>query len=104
MEKFIVEGKNRLKGELCVHGAKNSALPILAASLVCGDISVIHNCPKLSDVDVAIEILEYLGCQVKREENTIVVDSSQVNCCNVPHELMRRMRSSIIFLGAILSR
>ncbi len=104
MEKFIVEGKNRLKGELSVHGAKNSALPILAASLVCGDISVIHNCPKLSDVDVAIEILEYLGCKVKQEEDTIVVDSTQVNCCNVPHEMMRRMRSSIIFLGAILSR
>ncbi len=104
MERLIVEGKNRLKGELSVHGAKNSALPILAASLVCGDISVIHNCPKLSDVDVAIEILEYLGCKVKQEEDTIVVDSTQVNCCDVPHEMMRRMRSSIIFLGAIVSR
>lgn len=104
MEKIIVEGNNRLQGELSVHGAKNSALPILAASLVCGDVSVIHNCPNLSDVEVAIEILEYLGCKVRREGSTIIVDSSQVSCCNVPHEMMRRMRSSIIFLGAILSR
>ncbi len=104
MEKLIVEGKNRLKGELAVHGAKNSALPILAASLVCGDISVIHNCPKLSDVDVAIEILEYLGCKVRREGSTVMVDSSQVECCSIPHVLMRRMRSSIIFLGATISR
>ncbi len=104
MEKIIIEGGVPLCGEVKVHGAKNSVLPILAASLLVNGTSVIHNCPDLSDVRASIKILTRLGCNCKRNGSTVTVDSTQVNCCIIPENLMREMRSSIIFLGAIAAR
>ena len=104
MNKFIVTGGNRLNGEITVQGAKNSVLPILVATLLVNGESVIHNCPCLSDVDATIRILEYLGCMVTREGHTITVDSSTINRYDVPDNLMREMRSSIVFLGGIMGR
>jgi UDP-N-acetylglucosamine 1-carboxyvinyltransferase len=99
-----IDGGKRLFGSVAVHGAKNSVLPILAASiLACGE-TMIHNCPDLSDVDAAIRILTHLGCSVSRDHDTICVDSKYLSRCDIPHDLMREMRSSVIFLGAILAR
>ena len=61
-----IEGKTRLEGSVRIHGAKNSVLPVLAATLLSGGETVIHNCPDLSDVDAAIKILRYLGCSALR--------------------------------------
>ncbi len=104
MSVFEIEGGRRLAGEIDVQGAKNSSLPILAATLLGKGEHVIHNCPRLSDVDAAVEILRYLGCKVTREGNTLIVDSRDVNRWDIPEELMQEMRSSIVFLGAILAR
>ncbi len=104
MEKIIIEGGIPLCGEARVHGAKNSVLPILAASLIVSGISVIHNCPDLSDVRASIKILVNLGCRCSREEDTLIIDATDVNCCVIPENLMREMRSSIVFLGAIAAR
>jgi len=104
MEKLIINGSQRLTGEMSVHGSKNSALPILAATALTGSESVIHNCPHLSDVDAAIDILRSLGCAVKRELDTAVVDSGCLERDEVPCELMQKMRSSVIFMGAMLGR
>ncbi len=104
MERLIVKGGERLRGEIDVHGAKNSSLPILAATLLCGGETVLHNCPKLSDVDAAIKILLYLGCDVKRYEDTVIINSDSINSSEIPESLMHEMRSSIVFLGAIISR
>ena len=104
MEHIIVRGGNKLYGETSVQGSKNSSLPILAATVLVGGVSVIHNCPDLSDVRAAVSILEHLGCVVKRENNTLTVDSSTVSCYNIPDCLMREMRSSIVFLGSVLGR
>lgn len=104
MSELFIEGCRRLDGCIEVQGAKNSALPILAAAILCGDQSVLHNCPHLSDVEVSIKILRYLGCDVKREGTTLIVDSSTMDRYDIPHDLMREMRSSIVFLGAILAR
>ena len=104
MDKIIVRGRNKLKGEISVQGAKNSVLPILVATLLVDGISVIHNCPHLSDVDATIKILRYLGCLVTREGHTITVDSTNVTKSDVPDNLMREMRSSIVFLGGIMGR
>lgn len=93
-----------LRGKVNVHGAKNSVLPILAAVLLGEGISVIENCPDLSDVRASMKILQHLGCKVTLEGSTLTVDATQVVCCDVPDELMREMRSSVIFLGAILGR
>lgn len=93
-----------MKGELFVHGAKNSALPLLAATLLCNGESELHNCPALSDVEASVRILRHLGCGVKRQEDVLCVDASSIVRCDIPDQLMREMRSSIVFLGAIAAR
>lgn len=104
MDEYRIEGGHRLQGSVRVQGAKNSALPILAACSVCRGISVIHNCPQLSDIDATINILRHLGCKVTVEGHTVTVDSTQINTGHVPDTLMQEMRSSVIFLGAIAAR
>lgn len=104
MEKIIINGGHRLNGEITMQGAKNSVLPILVATLLVNGVSVIHNCPLLSDVEATIKILRYLGCVVTREGHTVTVDSTNVSRNDVPDNLMREMRSSIVFLGGILGR
>lgn len=104
MSKFHITGGRRLSGEVTIHGAKNSVLPILAATVLAPGVSVIHNCPDLSDVTASLNILEHLGCQTCREGDTVTVDASRLERCDVPDELMREMRSSVIFLGAVLAR
>ena len=100
----MIDGSRRLFGEIDVHGAKNSALPILAGSLLSGGETVLHNCPQLTDVDAAIEILKVLGCTVHREGKTVTVSSDTMTQNEIPEELMHEMRSSIVFLGAMVSR
>ena len=90
--------------EVSIHGAKNSALPLMAASLLCRGECVLHNCPHLSDVDVSARILRHLGCTVHWQGGSLVIDPSAVSQCDIPDGLMREMRSSIVFLGAILAR
>ena len=104
MERIVICGGNKLYGEVDVQGSKNSSLPILAATVLVNGVSVIHNCPDLSDVSAAVSILRHLGCVVKRENNTLIVDSSCITCYNIPDCLMREMRSSIVFLGSVLGR
>lgn len=104
MDELIVAGGNPLSGELAIQGSKNSVLPILAASLLTRDACVIENCPHLRDVDASIAILRHLGCCTHWEGDALVVDTAHVDRSEVPDALMREMRSSVIFLGAILSR
>ena len=104
MAEYTVVGGNRLSGTVRISGAKNSALPILAASLVVGDEVCIKNCPELSDVCATVNILKLLGCKVCREGDTLTVNSRDADFSEIPEPLMREMRSSIIFLGALLSR
>ena len=104
MEKFKISGAKKLGGEVTVHGAKNSALPILASTLLVKGESVIHNCPDLSDVRATLNILKSLGCKVKRENNTVCVDATNADKNTIDEKVMRTMRSSIIFLSALLAR
>ena len=104
MERLVVQGGRRLGGTVTVHGAKNSALPLLAATLLIGEECELENCPRLSDVEVATRILRHLGCAVTMQENTVTVRADGFCRGDIPEELMREMRSSIVFLGAILAR
>ena len=87
-----------------MQGAKNSVLPILAASILARGETVIHGCPLLSDVDAAVKILQHFGCTVNRFGHTLYIDSKEVTRSDIPEDLMKEMRSSVIFLGAILAR
>lgn len=104
MQSFLIKGGKRLSGEIRVHGAKNSALPILAASLLAQERTVIHNCPDLTDVRAAVKILTYLGCKVEREGGSIAVDPTTISRYDIPEDLMHEMRSSVVFLGPVLSK
>ena len=103
MAKYIVEGGRRLSGQAQIHGAKNAVLPILAATLLMGK-STILNCPSLSDVSAACAILSHLGCRVTREADRVHVLTDQLVSSTIPEDLMREMRSSVVFLGAIIAR
>lgn len=103
MERFVIKGGHRLEGSLPVQGAKNSALPILAASLLAGDC-VLHNCPQLTDVEAARTILKHLGGDSRREGDSIIVQADSVCSHEIPDELMRTMRSSVVFLGAVVAK
>ena len=104
MPEIKIKGGKRLSGELCIQGAKNSVLPVLAGTLLCDGECIVHNCPEISDVDISLKILNFLGCGCKREGNTVRVDTSGMNNDEIPDSLMREMRSSVVFLGAILGR
>jgi UDP-N-acetylglucosamine enolpyruvyl transferase len=104
MSRIVVTGGRKLKGEITVEGSKNAVLPILAATVLNSGISVIKNCPKLKDVEIALEILKKIGCNVKVEDHTVTVDSSTVNNTQIPDDLAAEMRSSIIFMGPMLAR
>ena len=104
MSCYEILGGRPLEGSLTVQGAKNSVLPILAAALLAPGQSVLHNCPQLSDVSATLDILELLGCRTKREGDTVTVDASALTGSGIPERLMREMRSSVIFLGALLAR
>ena len=104
MQTIRVDGLKRLSGSVKIHGAKNSALPVLAAAFLANKQSVIHNCPNLSDVSASIQILRHLGSEILQEGTTLIIDSSRPKAYDIPEELMKEMRSSIVFLGAILAK
>lgn len=104
MYSIKIDGGKPLEGSTYIHGAKNSVLPILAATVLGEGTSVIHGCPHLNDVDCSLEILACTGAKCKREGNTIVVDASKLERSTIPDTLMHKMRSSITFLGAMTAR
>ena len=104
MSRIIVTGGRKLRGEIDVEGSKNAVLPILAATVLNGGSNVIRKCPGLKDVEVALEILESIGCKIKKESDAVVIDSSSINETRIPVDLATEMRSSIIFMGPILAR
>ena len=104
MGKIVICGGRPLSGELKIQGSKNAVLPILAACVLCDGKCVIRNCPDITDVKFASEIICALGGKVKWEEDALVVDASGITHHEIPKELMHKMRSSVMFLGAILAR
>ncbi len=104
MERYHITGGKRLFGTLRTAGAKNAALPILAATLLSKEPCRICNCPDLSDVRTMMEILHSLGCKVSREGDAVLVDPSTVNCFAIPEHLMQGMRSSVFLMGPLLVR
>ncbi len=104
MSVWHINGGNSLRGSITVQGAKNAVLPVLAASVLAPCRTELLNVPELSDVETTAEILRRLGCAVSREDDTMEIDSTALTGCAIPHELMTRLRSSVIFLGALLAR
>lgn len=104
MSKYIISGGNKVEGRLDIRGAKNSVLPIMAASILNESKNIIKNIPDISDVHVMIDILRSIGCEVEYSEYTLYIDSTNVNVNSVKEEHMKMLRSSIIVMGAMIGR
>ncbi len=104
MEKFIVKGEVQLNGTIRISGAKNAILPIMAATLLCSGVSIIHDVPYLRDIKVMQDILTLFGARIIREQNTLLIDTSNVQDADIPEHLMREMRASIFLMGPLLGR
>ncbi len=104
MESYEIEGGIPLRGEYRVRGAKNSALPVLAATVCRGAVYEIYDCPKIGDVFAMEEILRSIGAKTKWERDCIIVDSRGITKTTVPKELMAEMRSSVFLMGSLLAR
>lgn len=104
-EILVINGGKPLEGEVCISGAKNSALPILAACVLGTEEIILDAVPKLKDVEIMIEVLRHLGSKVEYiDEETVRIDSSNINTCETPFELMDKMRASFVVMGPLLSR
>lgn len=99
-----INGGNRLEGACFIQGSKNAALPILAASVISANETDLLNVPQLSDVSSTLRILRQLGCTAEQQNNDVYIDSRSLNCCTIPQGMMECMRSSVIFMGALLAR
>lgn len=104
MEELTIRGGRPLSGELTIQGAKNAVLPILAATLLTRGQVALTRCPRLRDVETSIRILRELGCDAVWDRDALNVDTSTFDGCRISDALMREMRSSVVFLGAILAR
>ena len=103
MEYLQIRGTGPLRGETAVSGAKNAALPILAACILCRGPCVLYNCPDIADVETTLAILRALGAKAERCGAAVVVDASGLTRTTVPAALAARMRSSVLFGGALLA-
>ena len=104
-EILIINSNGPLKGEVDISGAKNSALPILAACVLGTEEIILDGVPELKDVEIMVEVLKHLGSKVKYlDKNTLSINSSGINTCETPYELMDKMRASFVVMGPLLSR
>ena len=104
MGKYLIDGGRKLDGKIIIQSAKNAVLPLLAASILTDEQVIIHKCPKISDVINMKEILSELGCYIQFEGDTLIIDSGQATCHEIPKRLASELRSSIFMLGSIISR
>ncbi len=104
MESYHIRGGNPISGEHAVSGAKNAALPILAASIVTGEENIFSGCPRIADTAIMREILRHLGCKTLFSGDRLLVDASGLDGEEIPKALMEKMRSSIFLVGPLLTR
>ena len=105
MDKFVINGGNKLFGEVTISGAKNSALPIIAGTVLVKDRCIIDNVPDIKDVDVIIEILRMLGADVKYEKDGVLdIDCTNLDKTSATEPIVRKMRASYYLLGVLLGR
>lgn len=104
MPKIIVRKSGPLKGTVRIDGAKNAVLPIIAATLLTEEKTVLNGVPNLRDVHVISDLLRHLGAEVEYKDNTLTVDASNINTCEAPYDLVRKMRASFLVMGPLLAR
>lgn len=104
MSKIIIQGGNKLEGEVKISGSKNAALPILAATILNAGKTTLYNVPNIQDVQTMFEIIKEIGGKVSHKNNKIIIDTSKIHTFEIPDNLMRQMRSSVILAGALIGK
>ena len=104
MDKLCIEGGRQLAGSIAISGAKNAALPILAAGLLTAEPLLVSNVPRLKDVATTLKLLSGMGVRCSHEGDCVSLDASRVDSPDAPYELVRTMRASILVLGPLLAR
>ena len=104
MSKFIIQGGKKLEGEIKISGSKNAALPIIAATVLNAGTTTLYNVPDIQDVNTMFEILKKIGATIKRKNNKIIINTNKVHTYEIPDDLMRQMRSSVILAGALIGK
>ena len=104
MSYYIIEGGKKLEGEVKISGSKNASLPIIAATILSGGTTRLYNVPNIHDTQVTLKILRYLGCKVNKSNDKIEINSKKINKKEIPENLMREMRSTVIIAGALLGK
>jgi UDP-N-acetylglucosamine 1-carboxyvinyltransferase len=103
MKKLLIRGQKALKGTVTISGSKNAALPLVGACLLSKEKSVLKNVPDIADIRTLIIILEFLGCEVSFEKEVLTIDPKNLANKEIPHELVSKMRGSIILLAPLLA-
>ena len=104
MSKFIIQGGKRLEGEVKISGSKNAALPIIAATVLNSGKTILYNVPNIQDAQTMFEIIEEIGGKVIKKNNKVIIDTSKIHRFEIPENLMRKMRSSVILAGALIGK
>lgn len=104
MEKFIIEGGHTLTGTINISGAKNSAVALIPAAVLCDEEVKISNIPNISDIDALIEILIYLGAEVKKEKDSLTINSRNIKNKEIPENISKKLRASYYFMGVLLGK
>ena len=104
MLSYIIEGGKRLEGTVKISGSKNSSLPIIAACILNIGKTTLYNVPNILDTQMMFKILKILGAKIQKKNNKVIIDTSKIDKYEIPQDLMHKMRSSVIFAGALLGR
>ena len=104
MDKFIIDGGEKLYGKVRAHSAKNTVLPLLAASVLTDEQVTIRGVPAINDVENMLHILSEVGCSIKRQKDQAIIDSSNAVSHEIPTRLTKELRSSVFMLGSVLTR
>jgi UDP-N-acetylglucosamine 1-carboxyvinyltransferase len=103
-EAFVIRGGKPLRGEITVNGSKNAVLALLAATLLCEGKVIFHNVPRIRDVDAILEIMKGLGSKIERQDHEVFIENSGVKYGEPKPDLVRRLRGSVLLIGAMLAR
>jgi UDP-N-acetylglucosamine 1-carboxyvinyltransferase len=104
MDQFLITGSSRIAGEVTISGAKNAALPLLAAMILAETPTTLHNVPSLQDVRTLIELIGGMGIKIQKQDDTVTCDTKSIDNFYAPYDLVKTMRASILVLGPLLAR
>ena len=104
MKKIVINGGKKLSGNIKISGAKNSAVALIPASILCDEETTIYNVPEITDKYALIEIIKLLNGKVENKEDSLKIDSTEIESVVIPEELASKLRASYYFMGALLGR